>query len=43
MNKICKHENCLVSALFGLRNGLKFGIQIRFLHSMGYALVFRRD
>ena len=38
---ICDHDNCLLSSLRGLRNGLYYGGKIRFTHSLVMTLLFK--
>lgn len=38
---ICNHENCLLSALRGLRNGIYYGGKVRFTHSLVMTILFK--
>jgi peroxisomal membrane protein 4 len=40
---LCDHENCLISSLRGLRNGLYYGGKIRFVHSLVIEILFSRS
>jgi peroxisomal membrane protein 4 len=39
---LCKHDNCLVSSLRGLRNGMYYGGKVRFVHSLVMEILFSR-
>ena len=38
---LCDHDNCLLSSVRGLRNGLYYGGKIRFTHSLVMTLLFK--
>jgi peroxisomal membrane protein 4 len=38
---LCDHDNCIISAFRGLRNGLYYGGKIRFVHSLVMTLLFK--
>ncbi len=40
-NYPCPHNNCLISAFRGLRNGLYYGGKVRFAHAIVMALLFQ--
>ncbi len=39
----CDHENCLLSAFRGLRNGIYYGGKVRFTHSLVMTILFKND
>ena len=39
--KLCEHDNCLISSLRGLRNGIYYGAKIRLVHSLVMTILFK--
>jgi peroxisomal membrane protein 4 len=37
---LCDHDNCLISSLRGLRNGVYYGAKVRFVHSLVNSILF---
>lgn len=40
-NHPCKHDNCLIAAIRGFRNGLYYGGKVRFAHAIVMAILFQ--
>ena len=40
-SNLCDHENCIVSSLKGLRNGMYYAGKLRFVHSLVMTILFR--
>jgi peroxisomal membrane protein 4 len=38
---LCDHDNCLISALRGLRNGMYYGGKVRLVHSLVMTILFK--
>jgi peroxisomal membrane protein 4 len=38
---LCEHDNCLISALRGLRNGMYYGGKVRLVHSLVMTILFK--
>ncbi len=38
---ICEHNNCLISSLRGLRNGMYYGGKVRLVHSLVMTILFK--
>ena len=39
-NGVCPHNNCIISAIRGARQGLYYGGKVRFAHSLVMQLLF---
>ena len=40
--KVCDEDNCLFSALLGLRNGFFYGGRIRLMHALVITILFKK-
>lgn len=40
---VCPHDNCFISSLRGLRNGVYYGAKVRFVHSLVMTFLFKND